>query len=573
MVPSLILLFFLFISNSGNNNFVSATKHTFATKNDRRTFIGPLGLPFGFLDGGEYSLRVYHFKLHLTSRIEMAAKGKTNNNISLEEEREQLNGLHPGFLLKRFETEAEFERFQDTILDNPTICGFEPFLTGEFAINGDKLYIGNDDSLFKEHDSAVAVGPGVIDGGSEGIFLSMKNDELMWAPNTPSLNHTFVVDEVGYYFLFYQICLPVDQVDMTKFLFKEIRSTFLLDFHYKNYDLLGKASYLTAGEMPLPHMFLYFSVSYSALLALWVIHLNNGIAGQKTQREPKPKIYAIHHLMSSVLFLKVLTVFFESVRYHFIRVNGHAELWSVVYYMLSFFKGVFLFTVILLIGSGWSFFKPYLTHKERRVILFVIVLQIIDNIAVVVLTHETVSERLYNDWSTVLHLVDILSCCAVLVPIVWQVNSLEESAEVGSVSTQIGIGEDGDDGNKESTSTLMQDATEDNDKVESSRIQAKLELFRSFYLIVVAYIYFTRIVIYLFASSLKYNQTWLRYLVSELGTLVFYFAVGMKFKPVVEVSYSQLSNQVDDYDDNDALEYGKEGNIELGGLKGKIGKD
>ena len=105
----------------------------------------------------------------------------------------------------------------------------------------------------------------------------------------------------------------------------------------------------------------------------------------------------------------------------------HFSTQSFIYYGLTFVKGTFLFTVILLLGSGWSFFKPFLTPKERRVIYFVFILQIIDNIAVVVLTHETLGERLYSDWSAILHLVDIISCCAILIPIVWQVNSLEQS--------------------------------------------------------------------------------------------------------------------------------------------------
>ena len=77
-----------------------------------------------------------------------------------------------------------------------------------------------------------------------------------------------------------------------------------------------------------------------------------------------------------------------------------------------------LFTVILLIGSGWSFLKPFLNIKEKRLIYFVLLLQIIDNIAVVILANETEGERPYEDWSALLHLVDILCCCAVLIPIV-----------------------------------------------------------------------------------------------------------------------------------------------------------
>jgi hypothetical protein len=251
----------------------------------------------------------------------------------------------------------------------------------------------------------------------------------------------------------------------------------------------------------------------------------------------------------------------------FIRLyHYHLLLQSFAYYFVNFFKGTFLFTVILLIGSGWSFFKPYLSTKERRVILFVIFLQVIDNIALAFLSHTSENERLYNDWSVILHLVDIVSCCAILVPIVWQVSSLEESVEVGS----------GSDENSEQTDANDVETSPTVETAPSSKLQSKLELFRAFYLIVVAYIYFTRIVIYLFASSLKYDKTWIRYLVYELGTLVFYFSVGIKFKPVVEVhSYSQLQTLPGDDDVNDTSGGQQQTQqIELSTvLGGKVAKD
>ena len=227
-----------------------------------------------------------------------------------------------------------------------------------------------------------------------------------------------------------------------------------------------------------------------------------------------------------------------------------------MYYLTNFLKGTFLFIVILLIGSGWSFFKPHLSVKERRILLFVVALQIIDNIAVGMLAFETENERLYNDWSTILHLVDIVSCCALLLPIVWQVNSLEESVEVGSGTTTNESDEDNNNQDVEGLGIPVEETTTSapsSTNPSSSRLQSKLHLFRSFYLIVVGYIYFTRIVIYLFASSLKYNQTWIRVFVYELGTLTFYFIVGMKFKPVDEsIYYSNV--RVHDGEDTDGFE-------------------
>jgi NADH:ubiquinone oxidoreductase subunit 3 (subunit A) len=132
----------------------------------------------------------------------------------------------------------------------------------------------------------------------------------------------------------------------------------------------------------------------------------------------------------------------------------------------------------------------------------------------VVLSHEAEGERAYQDWSAILHLVDILCCCAVLIPIVWQVNALEKSLEGAS------------DENGSPPSTL-----------EERRMLSKLKLFRSFYLTVVAYIYFTRILIYLFATMLDYRHTWIRYFVAELATLLFYVVTGLRFQPMKENPY------------------------------------
>ena len=67
-------------------------------------------------------------------------------------------------------------------------------------------------------------------------------------------------------------------------------------------------------------------------------------------------------------------------------------------------------------------------------------------------------------WTQILHLVDIVCCCAVLFPIVWSIKHLREASQT--------------DG-------------------KAARSLHKLTLFRQFYVMVVSYIYFTRIVVYL----------------------------------------------------------------------------
>lgn len=77
----------------------------------------------------------------------------------------------------------------------------------------------------------------------------------------------------------------------------------------------------------------------------------------------------------------------------------------------------------------------------------------------------------------VLHLLDIICCCAILFPIVWSIKHLREAA--------------GSDG-------------------KAARMLQKLVLFRQFYLMVVAYVYFTRIIVYLVGATLPCHLEWVR---------------------------------------------------------------
>jgi len=497
-----------------------ATHHSFYMK-DGPSLIGPVGVPFGFLDTGYYELNVYDFEL-----TERSGEG--------EEEPEVLSTLEAGFFLKRYESEAHFNQHFDQLKANRSLCSFEYFR--EKA--EDELPFDDDD--FDEWNQ-------VVKDAEHGILLKLKGrDVLSGAVTSKPINITydFHKGEAGLYFLIYQVC-PYDP---------KIMSTFELDFHFINYDKFRNATYLTAGELRLPLIFFFFSMSYLGLFIIWTVNnrqIQNGLPGLfhncnvgNRSRGPggrggstQPIVYPIHHLMGALVLFKFFATFFESIRYHAIRVTGHAELWSVVYYIFAFIKGTFLFIVILLIGTGWSFVKPFLNDREKKVVLAILCLQVANNIALIVLSHLTEGESRYEGWTAVLHLVDILCCCAVLVPIVWQVNMLEKS-----------IGDDGG-GSGDDDNDLRDDELDDvdlngghqesseTDYGEKGQILNKLKLFRSFYLLVVAYIYATRILVYLFASLLSFKHLWVRHFVVELITLSFYVAVGTMFRPMAANPY------------------------------------
>jgi len=424
----------------------------------------------------------------------------------------------------------------------------------------------------------------VIDVVEDGIYLDML-PRSNWRPNTPWVAYDFEAGQAGFYFLMYQVCHDIEegapegaQDDHVY----DIHSRFELDFHFSNRDMFNRVSYLSRGEMNLPWLFFAFSILYAVCLYVWYSNIQLikegksgyfdigdapstaaalSVSGASSEKaDDGPTIYPIHYLMGFLLGLKFCSLVFESVRYHYLRVTGHSLFFSAVYYTFSFLKGVTLFTVILLIGSGWSFVKPFLSEREKNMIFGVLLLQAINNIAIVVLTQETEGEISFDRWTAVLHLVDILCCCAVLIPIVWQVNQLEKNMKVTQLkgnedeeeeatfinnSNDRFVDDDDDQQVPESELEGTSDKDDDATTIPDERMTAKLKLFRSFYILVIAYIYVTRIVVYLFAATLNYKHTWIPIFVVELTTIFFYAAVGYMFRPMNEKSYTIIRNRME----------------------------
>lgn len=62
-----------------------------------------------------------------------------------------------------------------------------------------------------------------------------------------------------------------------------------------------------------------------------------------------------------------------------------------------------LFTVILLIGSGWSLIKGFLTDREKKIIIVVFALQIANNVAMAVLEETAPGSQMWLAWRDALH--------------------------------------------------------------------------------------------------------------------------------------------------------------------------
>lgn len=134
------------------------------------------------------------------------------------------------------------------------------------------------------------------------------------------------------------------------------------------------------------------------------------------------------------------------------------------------------------------------------------------NIAIVITDEESPSVKDWFTWRDVFHLVDIICCCAILFPIVWSIKHLREASQT--------------DG-------------------KAARNLEKLTLFRQFYVMVVVYIYVTRIVVYLLRSTMQYEYSWVAAMVEELVTLAFYVWTAVKFRPNNENPYLKLQQEIE----------------------------
>mmetsp|Transcript_14014 Transcript_14014/g.44237 ORF Transcript_14014/g.44237 Transcript_14014/m.44237 type:complete len:447 (+) Transcript_14014:64-1404(+) len=343
------------------------------------------------------------------------------------------------------------------------------------------------------------------DSSSGGGYTAVS---LEFARETSArLEHKFGADEEGLYSLVFARCEP-----------KTASVSFRLEASFSN----PGPSYLSACESQLPLLFAVFAACYLIETVAWFGLLVFG----------KLAVHYIHWMMGVLLVFKASALASQSMRYHFLDATGRGEGWQFVYYVFATLKGVTLFVVILLIGTGWSLVKPYLNDRDKYTILVVLCLQVVDNVALVAFEETAPGSQKWLDWRDLLHLVDILCCCAIIFPIVASIRHLRRAAAA--------------DGK-----------TADNIR--------KLTLFRQFYVMVVSYLYFTRIVVYLLAAILPFRHLWLRYVFSEAATIAFYTVTGLKFRPQDDNPYLPLKRDDPDPlgppppdDDDDLLdaEYG-----------------
>lgn len=266
-------------------------------------------------------------------------------------------------------------------------------------------------------------------------------------------------------------------------------------------------NYLSAGEMPLPALYFMMSLLFFLSGLFWVFIL----------KKSKHPVFKIHYLMAVLVFLKSLSLLFHGINYHFIQTKGeHVEAWAILYYITHLLKGAVLFITIVLIGTGWTFIKHILADKDKKLFMIVIPLQVLANVAEIIIAESEEGDKEHSTWRDIFILVDLLCCGAILFPVVWSIRHLQEAA--------------GTDG-------------------KAAINLRKLKLFRQFYIMIVCYIYFTRIIVYLLKITVAFQYAWLDEMFKEMATYVFFVLTGYKFRPVSQNPYFSMHDVDDDEDD------------------------
>ena len=87
-----------------------------------------------------------------------------------------------------------------------------------------------------------------------------------------------------------------------------------------------------------------------------------------------------------------------------------------------------LFSVIALVGMGWSF-KTVFTPAREKFAHGCHSLQVMANIATIVIGQEGPADQGWFAWQNMFIVIDIICCCAVLVPVVWSIKHLRDSSD------------------------------------------------------------------------------------------------------------------------------------------------
>ncbi|KAK9072756.1 hypothetical protein SSX86_009191 [Deinandra increscens subsp. villosa] len=227
-----------------------------------------------------------------------------------------------------------------------------------------------------------------------------------------SLHKSYHVTYPGEYSLFILNCSPQSFVTM--------------DVRIEAYNIHDGTTkdYLSAGLTELPSLYFIITLIYINFLAIWI----------RVCFKNRRSVHRIHLLMGALLTMQAVSMFCNAEERHHVKATGTPQGWDVTFYVFRFINSVLFFTVIVLIGAGWSYLKPFLQKKEMRFLMMMISVQVLGNVASIVIDETGPFSKNWVAWSQVSMWTDIICCNGVLFPVMWSMRSLKEASKTDEKS-------------------------------------------------------------------------------------------------------------------------------------------
>jgi len=272
-------------------------------------------------------------------------------------------------------------------------------------------------------------------------------------------------------------------------------------------------SFLSAGEKPLTFLYTAMGIVYFGMFWLWM----------KVMIHYSDNLFKIHYLMAALVFAKFLACILHAIDYYFIASHGTPdEAWAILWYIIHLVRGMLLFISLALIGMGFAFIKHVLSYNEKLVLMTVVPLQILANVAYIIIDSSEEAELNYGTWKKILIFVDLLCCGAIIFPVMWSIRHLQQATERSDNKTTL--------------------------------VLSQLKLFRHFYILVVVYIYITRIALKFMEVVLPFQLAWCTNFMDEIATIAFFLITGWNFRPYISNPYYKVVEEDDEMEMESMIE-------------------
>ena len=477
-VVAAAIIFAVFLASSA-----AAANFTLTVKNDARRVVDLGVFGYGGNGGGRMQFKIVDFFLH--DVVQYATSGE---KIGFS-----LDMVKTAVFARQERNYAIKETKKDGGEDTENIC----FVDDSLVAPQSRFLIPLQKKLEDAHSAFT----------KSGKPESEMQKELR--RSLAGLSTTIIIpeSEPGLYALFFYNCKKANKNKDPDYV------TFTVEVSQFNVDAItGTPSFLSYGERYVPYMNAAF-----ALMFIWGLVTWHQLVFRPSP-ESASQVRSIHKVMYFLAIVKILTLVTNSAmllhRQKTGEMNGGLD---YIFYAVQTIKGIVLFSVILLLGTGWSLLKPFLSDRDRKVLLLILPLQIFVNVALAEIEEQSEGSPSWMWWRDMLRVLDVVCCCAVLLPLVWSIKTVKDTS--------------GNDG-------------------QAARKLSRLKQFRQFYIIAVAFIYTTRILVPYADGLLPYQHTWLSHFLYEAAAISFYTYTAIMFQPMSLASNGGKDDGGDKDDEN-----------------------